>query len=1069
MDGTVKRHGGDVVTLGVTLPIMRYFLFFTALLTFSYCAPPKPTPVLPLGKGNHIALVGGNLCSRMVDYSFFETELQVRFPQHRLFIRNMCDGGNTPGFQAHSARFSPFAFQGAQQYYKGTGLDRDSDPQGAFPTPDEWLTRAEADIILGFFGWSESFDGPERLETFKEELGAWIDWNSFSEYNGESAPRIALVSPTYFQDVTDRLDVPDGTKENENLSLYTEAMREVAMDKGVPFIDLFAITKEWSATEQNLTSDGVQLTEHGYRKLAPYLADHLFGGEADASMRDDILALVKDKNWFWKNDYKIPNGVHAYGRRHTPFGPDNYPMELEKIKEMTAIRDSAIWEKLAGRDVDVLAADKSTYALPPVTTNYSLVADGGTVEYLYGEQATQTMTTAPGFKVELFASEEMFPELANPAQMSFDNRGRLWVSCMPTYPHYKPGDDKPNDKLVIIEDTDSDGKADKTTVFADDLHVPVGFELAPEGVYVSQGSDLVLLKDTDGDDHYDEREIIFSGFDDHDTHHTISAFTTDPSGAIIMSEGLFLHTNVETPYGPVRATNGGFYRFQPQRRHLQRYAQIAIPNPWGTAFDDYGQPFFLHTSNPAVRWLMPSTMRDRYAIQAPLSPELIPPDDRVRPTSGMEFVSSRHFPDEMQGDMLFNNTIGFLGTKQFAVEDDGTGYKLRLRHDLLQGMDVNFRPVDLEFAPDGSLYVVDWHNVLVGHMQHNARDPLRDHVHGRVYRITYPGRPLVEPASIAGADLKTLFDNLKLPEFRTRYRTHRELRGRDAKEVVAAARAFVADLDKDDPDHERLLLEALHATWGANAPDQDLLEAALMAEDYRVRAGAVQVLRYVGDKVENQVELLNAAAADDHGRVRLSALVAATWLPEDAGRMVIATAKEYPVDDWMKDNFEDALKHLTGEGLERGRGNEVIVSHLKGADLEQFAAGWDIYHEDGSCATCHQKAGGGLQASGFPPLNGSEWVTEDPEILGRILLKGLIGPVVVKGKEYPGQVPMTPYEDLLDDEQMANVMTYVRNAFGNRSSVVSPDYVADLRAKVAAEGKKGYYKADELRLTLTKK
>ena len=96
-----------------------------------------------------------------------------------------------------------------------------------------------------------------------------------------------------------------------------------------------------------------------------------------------------------------------------------------------------------------------------------------------------------------------------------------------------------------------------------------------------------------------------------------------------------------------------------------------------------------------------------------------------------------------------------MGTRQLKFEEDGTGYKTELRHDLIiDGSDPNFRPVDMEFAPDGSLYVVDWHNVLIGHMQHNARDPLRDHVHGRIYRITYPSRPLsVTPAKIVDATI----------------------------------------------------------------------------------------------------------------------------------------------------------------------------------------------------------------------------------------------------------------------------------------------------------------------------
>jgi glucose/arabinose dehydrogenase len=139
---------------------------------------------------------------------------------------------------------------------------------------------------------------------------------------------------------------------------------------------------------------------------------------------------------------------------------------------------------------------------------------------------------------------------------------------MPSYPHYRPGDARPNDKLIILEDTDNDGKADKQTIFAENLHLPIGFELAPEGVYVSQGTNLKLFTDTDGDDKADKVEVLLSGFDDHDTHHAISAFCADPSGAFYMAEGVFLHTNVETPYGPVRATNGGFYRYDPKRKKI---------------------------------------------------------------------------------------------------------------------------------------------------------------------------------------------------------------------------------------------------------------------------------------------------------------------------------------------------------------------------------------------------------------------------------------------------------------------------------------------------------------------
>lgn len=1049
---------------------MKHITIIALALLLFQCSEPKPTPVLTLEENDHILLVGNNLCSRMMEFGHFETELQLRFPEHDLFIRNMCDGGNTPGFQPHSARMDAWAFPGAEKFYDNSLLSRDSDSRGEYPTPDEWFTTLEADVILAFFGYNESFNGPEGIDDFKAELKAWVDYTGFSDYNGEAAPKIALMSPTAFQDKTATMDLPDGSIENENLNLYAEAIREVAAEANIPFIDLYTPTSQWFAGNTDLTTDGVQLTNKAYQKLAPWLADHLFGGKAKEAARAQVQELVKDKNWLWQNDYKIPNGVHVYGRRHNPFGPDNYPMEIKKIREMTMIRDTAIWMALRGEEMDISAADAKTYQLPPVETNYSLTKEDGTVDYLYGEDLANTFTVADGYKLELFASEREFPDLANPCQMSFDNKGRLWVACMPTYPHYKPGDDRPNDKLLILEDTDNDGKADKSTVFADDLHVPVGFEFAPEGVYVSQGTHLKLLKDTDGDDKYDEEEIILSGFDDHDTHHTTSAFTTDPSGAIYMGEGVFLHTNVETSYGPVRATNGGFYRFSPQRRHLERTAQISIPNPWGIAFDRWGQPFFAHTSGPSVQWMLPSTIRNRYGVRAPLGRQLIEEDHKVRPTSGLEFVSSRHFPDEVQGDMLINNTIGFLGMKQHQmIETEDGEFTTKWRQDVVRGTDPNFRPVDMEFAPDGSLYMIDWHNVLVGHMQHNARDPLRDHVHGKVYRITYPSRPLVKPAEIVGASIPTLLQNLELPEYRSRYRTHRELRGRPAAEVLPAVKAWVSAREPDAEDYEQRLLEGLWVTWGQNAIDQELLEAALQAKDYRVRAAAVQVLRYGAHQVNRHAELLNIAAADAHPRVRMMALVAGTWLPEDSGRMVLGTVEQQPVEGWMERFVEAAPKHLTGEGLKISKGTEIIVNHLKGDDLAQFSSGWDIYHQDGSCRTCHQKGGKGLNASGFPPLKGSEWVNGDPKVLAKILLKGLIGPITVKGREYPGQVPMTPYENLLNDQQIADVMTYVRNAFGNRSSVISEEFVAGVRAEIKEEGHKGYYKAEDLTGPASKK
>jgi hypothetical protein len=145
------------------------------ILTIGYCAfqcAPSDSGKLEIRKNARIFLIGNNLCSRMMNFGYFETEMQLRYPDSLLFIRNMCDGGNTPGFRPHSGRFSPWAFPGAEKFQ--TELANKSGSEGHLETEDQWLTRLKADIIIACFGYNESFQGKEGLENYKAELEAFI-------------------------------------------------------------------------------------------------------------------------------------------------------------------------------------------------------------------------------------------------------------------------------------------------------------------------------------------------------------------------------------------------------------------------------------------------------------------------------------------------------------------------------------------------------------------------------------------------------------------------------------------------------------------------------------------------------------------------------------------------------------------------------------------------------------------------------------------------------------------------------------------------------------------------------
>ncbi|MGH2623652.1 MAG: c-type cytochrome, partial [Sphingobacterium sp.] len=333
-------------------------------------------------------------------------------------------------------------------------------------------------------------------------------------------------------------------------------------------------------------------------------------------------------------------------------------------------------------------------------------------------------------------------------------------------------------------------------------------------------------------------------------------------------------------------------------------------------------------------------------------------------------------------------------------------------------------------------------------------------VHGRIYRMTYPSRPLVKPAKIDGATIEELLSNLKLKEYRTRYRTRSELRMRDANEVASKVKTWVKGLDSTDPNYEHYLTEALWVTWGGNKIDKSLLEQLLTAKDFRARSAAVHALRYNTDKMDNYADLFKKAAKDPQGRVKLEVIAASSWLNNQVGLAILKEIDKSTLDEWNKPAYETALAHLNNKSVQTPEKTSKLTTNLKGEDLEQFKRGAVLYERDGYCITCHQPNGAGLEISGFPPLNKSPWVLGNQDRLIKLTLNGLMGPLEVGGKKYPGQVPMTPFGGLLNDQELADVLTFVRNSFGNKGSVISADKVKEIRESI--KDKKGFYSPDEL-------
>ncbi len=511
------------------------------------------------------------------------------------------------------------------------------------------------------------------------------------------------------------------------------------------------------------------------------------------------------------------------------------------------------------------------------------------------EESMAKFTMAEGFEINLWASEIEFPILS-PCAMTFDSEGRLWVTCIPSQPHAKP-DVKPTDSIVVLEDTDKDGVADKSSVFHDDLYLPMGLAVEDGGrtVYVCDEPNLLKLTDEDGDLKADRKEIFLHGFGTEDNHHFISGFQWGPGGRLFFGQGLFLNTQVETPFGPVRAHEAAVFRLDPRNQKLEVFGNYGWSNVWGVIFDDWGQGLVADASPALNYYLSHTSSRFDY-------PKLGKYDDFIarrggysftpsgrRPSCGNELLLSEHFPEEVRGWYVTNQMKGWHGLRWYRLKQEGSGYAAdqpRGEEELLTTSDTTFRPVAQQIGPDGALYVLDYYNPIVGHTTYSFRDPRHIKTHGRIWRVTAKDRPLAWQPKIRGESVKTQLDLLKNRDnYRWRYFARRELQQRDPAEVLPVLKEWIA-ATSDEHD----LTEALWISQGLDHYDLDLLRRMLKAESHDARTAAVRVLRYWQEQMPagESLALLDAAVTDPSQRVRLEGLIASGFHEQPAKAIEVA-------------------------------------------------------------------------------------------------------------------------------------------------------------------------------------
>ncbi|MBT7969702.1 MAG: sorbosone dehydrogenase [Verrucomicrobia bacterium] len=489
-----------------------------------------------------------------------------------------------------------------------------------------------------------------------------------------------------------------------------------------------------------------------------------------------------------------------------------------------------------------------------------------------------------GMEIQLVASD---PMIAKPVQMNFDSKGRLWLVSSGMYPHIVPGAEE-NDKVLILEDTNGDGVADKRTVFADNLHIPTAVLPADGGAYVANSTEIIFLKDTDGDGKADQRRVVLSGFGTEDTHHIVHTFEQGPDGMLYFLQSIYIHSHLETPYGVRRLMGGGIWHFRPETQRAEILSKGLI-NPWGFIFDEHGQTFATDgAGGHGINDIFPRSVFRTSPGAKRIVDGLNPGQPKL---CGLEILSGSHIPEKLRGVLIAPDFRGHR-INAYRLNPEGSSYNSTRIDDFLSSSHRAFRPIDVKMGPDGALYIADWYNPIIQHGEVDFRDDRRDHSRGRIWRVTFKGQPLIEKKDFSKFSIKELLAHTISKERVHREQARNELRTRT--NVLPELSAWSSRLSDD--------FSRMQAMWNHQAVNHtavELIKSLIASDDPRYRAAALRVIYHRHTEVPGGGEIVKKAINDQNGRVRLWAVSCLAQMPGPDSVPTALQALNHPVDKTM--------------------------------------------------------------------------------------------------------------------------------------------------------------------------
>lgn len=686
------------------------------------------------------------------------------------------------------------------------------------------------------------------------------------------------------------------------------------------------------------------------------------------------------------------------------------------------------------------------------------ITDNPDPKPLRPEESIKKIQLPPGYHVELVASEPMVQE---PVAIAWDGNGRMYVVQMNTYMKDANATEEyePTSRIMLLEDTNADGKMDKFSIFIDSLILPrtvlpVGDEVL---VTVTNAQHVWSYKDTDGDGKADQKKIVYEN-------------NTIDSRNLEHQNGGFLW-NLDNWIYPSR--DNLRYKYKNGMLTSDTLVDNMI-GQWGLTSDNYGKLFYSEAGPglPAVQiQQMPAygalNFKDQYSedftylwpvignLDAQGGPRALREEDNtlVRFTSGagQSIYRGDKLPTDLVGDYFIPEPVGRVIKRGKVINKDGkiiieAAYKEK---DWLASADMNFRPVNTYTGPDGCFYIVDMYHGIIQEGEWTPPDSYlgkkivemgldKNKNMGRIYRIVHDDfKPDNTKPNMLNESTLTL----------TKYLDHQNGWWRDMAQQTIIARndKSVVPVLKKIATEDKSPLARIHALWtleGLDALDKQTLFTAFADKDAEVRKTAVWASEVFINKNDKEVidqlgNLKNDSSADVRVQLSLSLRSNATPKAKDIVKELLAANPDNELMQFSYKIFEETKMRIDAE--------MARLKNLSPADRELVSKGSVIYKQ--LCSNCHGADGKGVVIGSnpmpAPPLVGSARVSGDKIALVQLMLLGLQGPV--DGKEYPNNMPPMAGQN---DEWLASVLSYIRNSsdLGNKSSVVTEAEVKEIRS-----------------------